>query len=242
MLTARLQHLGLSAGDRVLDLGCGEGRHVHGLYMIGGLEIDGIDLDAEALEKAEVGLSSLPPPRGSDDGVARFAQGDATALMFEDNTFDAVICSEVLEHLPDYHAAIAEIRRVLKPGGGLCISVPRAWPERICWHLAPPPDGYPFQPGGHIRICDKVDLKISIERKGFRMVRRHYAHGLHAPLWWLKCAFWARRDDHPWVKTYHRFLVWDIMKRPPLTRVLDALLTPVMGKSLVMYFEKEGKL
>lgn len=242
MLTARFRHLGLSAGDRVLDLGCGEGRHVHGLYMLGGLQIDGIDLDEAALRKAEDGLRSLPPPPADRKGAIRFSIGDATALDFAENTFDAVICSEVLEHLPDYHAAIAEIRRVLKPGGRLCVSVPHAWPERICWRLAPPPDGYPYQPGGHIRIFDEVDLKVSIERHGFRMIQRHHAHGLHAPLWWLKCAFWTRRDDHPWVKAYHRFLVWDIMKRPILTRALDALLTPVMGKSLVMYFETTDAL
>ena len=98
MLTARLQHLGLSAGDRVLDLGCGEGRHVHGLYMIGGLEIDGIDLDAEALEKAEVGLSSLPPPRGSDDGVARFAEDRFSTGRF-DTVLDVVGTLDVVDHL-----------------------------------------------------------------------------------------------------------------------------------------------
>ncbi len=56
MLTARLKHLSLSPGDKVLDLGCGEGRHVHGLYMLGGLDIYGIDLDEPSLKKAEEGL------------------------------------------------------------------------------------------------------------------------------------------------------------------------------------------
>ncbi|MEO1786169.1 MAG: SAM-dependent methyltransferase, partial [Pseudomonadota bacterium] len=59
---------------------------------------------------------------------------------------------------------------------------------------------------------------------------------LHAPYWWLKCAFWSRRDDHPLVNAYHRFLVWDLMKKPWLTKGLDAVLSPVMGKSLVLYF------
>ena len=238
MLTARLKHLGLSPGDKVLDLGCGEGRHVHGLYMLGGLDIYGIDLDEPSLKKAEEGLVWLPKADTNAETNTTFETGDATALRFEDDTFDAIICSEVLEHLPDYDAAIREMRRVLKPSGKLCITVPHAWPERICWQLAPPPNGYAFQPGGHIRIFDEVDLKASVERRGFKMFKRHHAHGIHSPLWWLKCAFWERRDDHPMVKVYHDFLVWDLMKRPWITRALDAITSPFMGKSLVMYFEE----
>ena len=58
--------------------------------------------------------------------------------------------------------------------------------------------------------------------------------------WWLKCLFWNRAEDHPLVKAYHRFLVWDLMKRPLLTRALEAILNPVMGKSVAMYFTQEG--
>ena len=236
MLTARFKHLGLSTGDRVLDLGCGEGRHVHGLYLLGGLDIVGVDLDEASLAKAAEGLETLPQPTAGRAGNATFETGDATALRYEDNSFDAVICSEVLEHLPDYDAALAEVRRVLKPDGKLCISVPHAWPERICWQLAPPPNGYAFEPGGHIRIFDEVDLKVSIERHGFKLFKRHHAHGIHAPYWWLKCAFWNRQEDHPIVKAYHQFLVWDLMKKPWISRALDTVISPFMGKSLVLYF------
>lgn len=238
MLTARLKLLDLKPGNRVLDLGCGEGRHVHGLHMLGGLDVIGVDLDEPSLEKAQQGLDTLPKLPG---GSTQFQTGNATALDFEDDYFDVVICSEVLEHLPDYDAALQEMRRVLKPGGRLCVTVPHAWPERICWALAPPPDGYPYQPGGHIRIFDEVDLKYSVVRRGFKLFRRHHAHGLHAPYWWLKCFFWDRQDDHPMVKGYHRFLVWDLMKKPVLTRVLDAILSPFMGKSLVLYFTAGDK-
>lgn len=234
MLTARLDKLGLKPGAWVLDLGCGEGRHVHGLHVLGGINVVGLDRDGPSLNKAREGLDMLP----AATATTAFVEGDAYRTPFADAAFDAVVCSEVLEHLEDYHAALAEIARVLKPGGVFVATVPRAWPERICWALASGPGGYGDQPGGHIRIFDERELTADIAKGGFNKMGRHHAHGLHAPYWWLKCAFWDRRDDHPLVKLYHRFLVWDLMERPWLTRALDAVASPVMGKSVALYFRK----
>lgn len=236
MLTARLEKLGLKPGAWVLDLGCGEGRHVHGLHVLGGINVVGLDRDGPSLVKAREGLAMLP----AATATTGFVEGDAYRTPYADATFDAVICSEVLEHLEDYHAALAEITRVLKPGGVFVATVPRAWPERICWALASGPGGYGDQPGGHVRIFDERELAADIAKGGFDRTGRHHAHGLHAPYWWLKCAFWDRRDDHPLVKLYHRFLVWDLMERPWLTRALDAVASPVMGKSVALYFRKRA--
>ena len=236
MLTARLEKLGLKPGAWVLDLGCGEGRHVHGLHVLGGINVVGLDRDGPSLVKAREGLAMLP----AATATTGFVEGDAYRTPYADATFDAVICSEVLEHLEDYHAALAEIARVLKPGGVFVATVPRAWPERICWALASGPGGYGDQPGGHVRIFDERELAADIATGGFDRTGRHHAHGLHAPYWWLKCAFWDRRDDHPLVKLYHRFLVWDLMERPWLTRALDAVASPVMGKSVALYFRKRA--
>jgi hypothetical protein len=71
-----------------------------------------------------------------------------------------------------------------------------------------------------------------------RFTHRHYAHGLHSPYWWLKCAIGVEHTDHPAITTYHRLLVWDMMQRPLLTRATEAALNPLIGKSVVLYFEK----
>lgn len=235
MLTVRLQTLNLAPGAWVLDLGCGEGRHVHGVHMIDGVNVIGLDLDLGALGKARHGLASLP----GGDGASAVIAGDAYRLPFADHAFDAVICSEVLEHLADYRRVLNEIVRVLKPQGLFAPTVPRSWPERICWRLAPGSGGYADQPGGHVRIFDETALRGEVTGLGFRFLSQHYAHGLHTPYWWLKCAFWDRRDDHPLVRHYHRFLVWDLLERPWLTRALDAICTPMMGKSVALYFQRE---
>ena len=139
---------------------------------------------------------------------------------------------------PDMAAVIAEAARVLKAGAIFAVSVPRAWPERICWKLAPGPGGYSDQRGGHIRIVDVADLRELVSATGFRFQDSHYAHALHAPYWWLKTAFWSRREDHPLVRAWHRLLVWDMMQRPWVTRMIETVLNPVMGKSTVLYFER----
>ena len=66
-------------------------------------------------------------------------------------------------------------------------------------------------------------------------VRRHWAHALHSPYWWLRCAL----GDENWLaRLWHRLLVWDLMRAPWLTRRMEALLNPLMGKSVVLYFDK----
>ncbi|MDQ1696027.1 MAG: hypothetical protein QOJ03_1380, partial [Frankiaceae bacterium] len=64
---------------------------------------------------------------------------------------------------------------------------------------------------------------------------RHHAHALHSPYWWLNCAL--GRDSLP-SRAYHQVLVWDIMKKPWLTRAAEQTLNPLLGKSLVMYADK----
>ncbi|NWG47193.1 MAG: class I SAM-dependent methyltransferase [Alphaproteobacteria bacterium] len=238
MLTVDLSTLDLAPGQRVLDLGCGQGRHVHGLYYAGALDVVGVDLSHADLVRTRQGFEACPDLEAPETRSFSLAVADALHLPFADASFDRIVCSEVLEHIPDYEAALAEIRRVLKPGGLLAVSVPRFWPEWICWKLE---RRYHETPGGHVRIFRDASLRRDVEARGFRAFRRHWAHGLHSPYWWLQCALWDRRETSFLVRQYHKLLVWDILKRPRLTRALDAILSPLMGKSVVLYFTKEAE-
>jgi ubiquinone/menaquinone biosynthesis C-methylase UbiE len=246
MQTVDRRFFPLGPGDRVLDLGCGEGRHAIAVSAVDGADAVGLDLALEdlatarekmrefraLLEDPDTQAAATVPTRKALFGLLA---GDALHLPFADASFDAVICSEVLEHIPDYGPVLQEMHRVLRPGGMLCVSVPRAWPERICWFLS---REYHEVPGGHVRIFSRRQLRTEIEAAGVECYREHGAHALHSPYWWLQCLFWKQRENNWLIRQYHRLLVWDMMERPALTRSLERLLNPVLGKSVVMYFRK----
>jgi len=236
MLTIDIKRLNLTPGTSVLDMGCGQGRHAHAFYSAQNIHVIALDKDPECVRKTQQGFKTYFPEPLTSSQSWTVTKGDCMNLPMPDACLDIVCCSEVLEHLPDYGPAIKEINRVLGPSGILAISVPRYWPEKICWLLSPE---YPNDPGGHLRIFKADRLKKEIEAQGFTLSCRHHAHGLHAPLWWLKCLRWKKRDSWLPVRIYHRLLVWDILSKPFITRALDLLLTPFMGKSIVMYFNKE---
>lgn len=236
MLTVNFEHMGLAAGDKVLDLGCGEGRHVISAYIAYEIDAVGVDLSFDDLKISADRFTNFYEPDNQNKNFSLSAS-NALALPFADNSFDAVICSEVLEHIPDYLSVLTEITRVLKPNGVFAASVPRAWPERICWALS---SAYHQVEGGHVHIFNARQLRNDIEEKGFSYSRRHWAHALHVPFWWLKCLFWDKQEQSKLIAVYHKLLVWDLMKKPWLTQTLDKLLNPLMGKSVVMYFKKHA--
>lgn len=236
MQTVDFDRIDFNSGDLVLDLGCGEGRHVIHAYLDSDVHAVGADLCLEDLVTTQQKFDEFAGEKAaSENSSFGLLQTDAMKLPFADDTFDKIICSEVLEHIPDYQAVIKEIERILKPGGHFVASVPRYWPEKICWAFS---DEYHANEGGHLRIFKADSLRSQIENAGFAFFGRHWAHALHSPYWWLQCMFWPNKENSRLVKLYQRFLEWDILDQPKFTRVLETLLNPVMGKSVVMYFRK----
>lgn len=235
MQTIDLDILELRDGMRALDLGCGAGRHVHQAYYHSVGHVVGVDLGFDDVVRTRKGFEAAPDIEPGSRRAFSLAVADALTLPFADASFDRVICSEVLEHIPDHRKALSEIARILKPDGMLGVSVPRAFPEWVCWRLE---ERYHTNPGGHVRIFRTGGLKRDVSAAGFRFFRRHWAHGLHSPYWWLQCALWDKRDTSRLVRAYRRFLEWDILKRPLLTRMLEKVADPLMGKSVVLYFRK----
>ncbi len=235
MLTVDFSKLELKPGFKVLDAGCGGGRHLSEAYRARGVSVVGIDLNRDDALKAHNTTKIMRHEGEHGGGASLVMVSDVTRLPFKDASFDLVICSEVLEHIPDHRQAIAEVIRVLKPGRSLVVSVPRYLPERICWALS---EDYHNEEGGHIRIYRTRDLINLLERAGTTCVDKGWAHALHSPYWWIKCMVGHKNDSSLPVRLYHRFLVWDIVKKPLLTRTLDKLLNPLIAKSVVLYCRK----
>ncbi len=113
----RLVRAALAAvpGDRILDVGCGPGFYCAEL------------LEEVGPEGSIVGLDSSPPMldlaarRCEGHGNVEFRQADATSLPVEDATFDAALCVQLLEYVPDVAACLAELHRALRPGGRVVV-------------------------------------------------------------------------------------------------------------------------
>jgi len=237
VITIEFKRLNLTPGDRILDIGCGSGRHVGEATRYEQVFVVGADRRINELNASRQRLDFH-----EQVGVCRaqwqLMAADLLSLPFADETFDLVICSEVLEHIAMDDRAATELVRVLKPGKNLAVSVPRWYPERICWALS---KDYGSTSDGHVRIYRRKDVAKLFRKRGMTPWAFHFAHGLHAPFWWLKCVLGPDREP-PWpVRAYHQFLVWDMLKRPAITRCIEGLMNPLMGKSLVMYLRKDPR-
>lgn len=269
MLTVDYERLGAQRGDRVLDLGCGAGRHAFESARRGCVtvasdhdhdelstvtatftamaeagELDPPTADAARNGEAPSGaansaasVSSRAHDPNRDGQLGHAVAADATALPYADDSFDRIIAAEVLEHIGDDTAAIAELARVLRPGGTIAVTVPARAAERVCWALSSDYHA-PAVPDGHVRIYSSAELRAKLAAAGLSVSDSHGAHGLHTPYWWLRCLVGPNNDSNPLVRAYHRLLVWDITDAPRLTRTLDSVLNAVLPKSLVLYAHK----
>ncbi len=112
---------GLAPG-RALDLACGTGRHARRLVELGH-QVEGVDLTPEMLERA---VANVPQ--------ASFREGDLRAIPAPSAAFELVVCGLALAHVPDLHEAVAEMSRVLRPGGTAIVSVLHPFLALLGWH------------------------------------------------------------------------------------------------------------
>ena len=102
--------------DTILDAGCGYCYHTARLAR-SGAKITAVDFSASALESAKDTISRL-----GLEGQVTLQRADLTNLTFPDATFDFVVCNGVLMHIPELEKALAELARVLRPGGTMVLN------------------------------------------------------------------------------------------------------------------------
>ena len=234
MLTVDYDRLGLEPGDRMLDLGAGLGRHAFEAFRRGA-SVTAVDVNHDELRSCTNTFAAMAEAGEVPHGAtAASLQASALTLPFTDGCFDRIIASEVLEHIEPDQAALAELARVLRPGGCLAVTVPAWLAETVCWKLSQDYHA-PAVAGGHLRIYSAAVLRSRLRQAGLEPFATGRAHGLHTPYWWLRCQVGINNDGHPLVRAYHRVLVWDISQRPWLTRLADAVANRIAPKSIVVY-------
>ncbi|MFE0130099.1 class I SAM-dependent methyltransferase [Streptomyces sp. NPDC059037] len=171
----------------VLDIGCGDGTAAAAAApFLAGHRVIGVDWSQDALKRAHSHLSYVVRGELTDGG-----------LPFADGSADAVLFSEVIEHLVDPDSALDELRRVLRPGGHLMLSTPNlaAWYNRGLLLAGVQPvfsevslRGIHGRPGtevvGHLRLYTARALREFVAASGFDVVRVAGApfHGVPRPL------------------------------------------------------------
>lgn len=133
-------------GKTVLDLGCRAGALSQ--HFLAGNEVTGMDVDEHALRFA------------ADRGLTTVWGDVEEPLPFEDESFDAVVVGEILEHVRFPDEVVAEIGRVLKPGGVVVGSVPNAFrlKNRLKFLLGRPPENNPM----HLRMYSPASIRAEL--------------------------------------------------------------------------------
>ena len=172
-----LEFLEPRPGDRILDCGCGMGFYLKVLTGLAKGCYCGVDGDLQALAFARQVL---------DGRGASLVRGDLLHLPYEDAFFDKVLLSEVLEHLPDDRQGLAEIRRVLRPGGILALTVPqRDYPfwydpiNRVAEGFGRPIRRGPFAGiwANHYRLYRPDEVTARLREGGFQILEtRNLTH------------------------------------------------------------------
>ena len=159
LLTILRRYLGAGPADgrRILDVGCGTGTMLTYLATLG--QADGVDIDEEAVGYCH------------DRGLAQVTQAPADHLPYDDATFELVTALDVVEHIDDDLGVLREMKRVLKPGGGLLITVPA---YRFLW-------GRQDEINLHKRRYVASEVRERLRSAGFDVQKLTYMNALLFP-------------------------------------------------------------
>jgi ubiquinone/menaquinone biosynthesis C-methylase UbiE len=216
-----------------LDVGSGDGRHLLE-WARRHYKLIAFDIARHDLKRGKY-IQGLMLGQGQIRGHIDWIEGDGNHLPFPDDSIDRMICTEVLEHVPDYRELLREMLRVLKPGGSIAFSVPTPHTEKVYWALS---WGYWHSEGGHVRIFQPRQVIKEIREAGFKVAAVRFKHGFHAPYWVLRCAFGVDNERAFFTRMYFRVLNLTIVRRSRWMDRLEALTDFVFPKSVVVYARK----
>lgn len=235
MITVEPELLGIKEGDITLDAGCGNGRHSWEVCNKNHSQIVAFDIDTVCVKKNKYMLDSLREQKEME-GNYHLLIANVTQLPFKDGIFNKIICSEVLEHIPEAKRTVEELIRVLSKDGAIGISVPHYLAESICWKLSK--DYYGF-PGGHIRKYKTRELLDLVKGAGLSVYTIHHKHAFHSFYWVMRCVFGVKKENAPIPLLYNKFLNWDLRTNHRFFRWMEGLLNHLCPKSVAIYAKRK---
>lgn len=215
----------------MVDVGCGNGRHLKSLgFKLNEAKIVGIDQSFDEINSLR---------REFDNHICKnqnnyiFLNEDVRYIALPNNSQDLVICSEVLEHVPNFEKVLKECHRILKPGAVLLISVPTYFPESLCWKCS---KKYMQTPGGHIRIFKNSFLLEEFSKLKLTLFKHHREHAMHSLYWIFKAR--NNMEDSEFLRSFHALLVKQMFGQAKFSYTLEKILNPFFGKSECYYLRK----
>jgi len=226
--------LEIGPADRVIDLGCGTGRHVLALSTGPG-NILGADLSRDDLRIGRY-LLEIMRRRGEVRARVHWLQSAGERLPFVDSAFDRVICTETLEHVDDDALLARELVRVLKPGGILAVSVPDEYSERLFWRLS---KNYRTHAGGHVRVYGRSEIVRLLRGAGLEPYAVRYRHSLETAYWLSHVAFWSDWGKQgPITGALRKWLDSGRARQSRIVTAMDHIGNRILPKSIVVYSRK----
>ncbi|MDD4052570.1 MAG: class I SAM-dependent methyltransferase [candidate division Zixibacteria bacterium] len=230
--SVNLKLLDLNPESRMLDFGCGRGALACELARRG-YRVTACDIDGRK-------LGQLPEPCGPYPIATVLLTAGAPTLPFRDREFDVIVCREVLEHIPDYARTLAELRRALKPGGILLVSVPARLSERLCHWF----DEKWYEKSGHLRVFAKKALLAEFVASGWSVIRVENKQFFWA--WnWLFLSMVKTRHTMGAIESnsalYNALLRgWRLLEILHLKRTVERIGDRVFPKSHFFYLKKRS--
>lgn len=219
-------HVG--SDDVVVDVGCGDSGN--GFYCAQrGAHVIAVDIDPKVLAVVKARIAQIDPE------LCTTHLSDANPLPLADATATRVICTEVLEHVEEPDALLAELFRIGKPGARYLLSVPGSLSENMQQHVAPPQY---FKRPNHIRIIDRQQFAQMVTRSGL-VIEEQTQHGFFWSVWWA--LYWACEVDlsnpsHPVLDRWTE--AWEGVLKLPRGHELKQQLDAFMPKSQIIIASK----
>lgn len=226
----RLDYLKVNKNTMLLDVGCGRGTTLVPFSKLTKIAV-GVDLNRNSLITAKA--------KDNDTSKALLVNGLADKLPFKEETFDVVVCREMLEHVDKPSVTLKELSKVLRPNGYLCLTVPNSRTEKLLSFINPKW----MEICGHSSLFTALELNSLLSNAGFKIFTQSGERFFYTYFWFFHCILRTTHDqtgrplNNEWL-TKLLYLFWRYFTRIPGASKIIEIGNKVLPKSTYIYCVK----